>query len=208
MRTADLACARDAFRQVSGSGTVVSFQIDGSPMLGAFELDEVEHMRRDRQGVGAVTSCGLLHGLWLLPRGGPVEAACLPDIKVQRLRAAPEMAVETMDGFVRTYSPPGILRAVAFLGCSLRQRVLRAVRFVPIVERYVVASYKRHPVPLQIEYLAREWGVGIIEMDEVGKTELSVPADVAERGVPGVYRWWAAEQAYEGFLYERAQFLS
>ena len=142
MQTADSACARDAFRQVSGSGTVVSFQIDGSPMLGAFELDEVEHMRRNRQGVGAVTSCGLLHGLWMLPTGGPVDAACLPGIKVQRLRAAPEMVAETTDGFVRTYSPPGILRAVAFLGRSLQHRVLRAIRFAPIVERYVVADYR------------------------------------------------------------------
>ena len=177
-------------------------------MLGAFELDEVEHMRRNRQGVGAVTSCGLLHGLWLLPTGGPVAAGCLPDIKVRRLRAAPEVVEETAQGFIRTYSPPGILRAVAFVGRSLQQRVWRAARFAPIVERYVVSDYKRRPIPLRVEYLAREWGVGIIRTDEVGISELSVPAAAAERGVPGVYRWWAAEQAYKGLLYESAQLVS
>lgn len=208
MRTADLACARDAFRQVSGIETIVSFEIDGSPMLGALELDEVEHMRRDQQGVGAVTSSGLLHGLWLLPTGGPVETTCLPDVKVQRLRAAPEVVEETTQGFVRTYSPPGILRAVAFLGRSLEHRVMRAIRFAPIVERYVVVDYKRRSVPLRAQYMAREWGVGIVAMDELGNTEQIVPADAAERGVPGVYRWWAAEQAYEGLLYERAQLSS
>lgn len=208
MRTANLACARDAFRRVSGVGTVVSFQIDGSPMLGAFELDEVEHMRRNRQGVGAVTSCGLLHGLWLLPTGGTVEPVQLPEVKVQRLRTAPEMATETAKGFVRTYSPPGILRAVAFLGRSLQHRVMRAIRFAPIVQRYVVVDYKRRSVPLRAQYMAREWGVGIVGMDEFGNTEQIVPAEAAERGVPGVYRWWAAEQAYEGLLYERAQLSS
>ena len=208
MRTADLLCARDAFRQVAGIGSIVSFQIDGSPMLGAFELDEAEHMRRDRQGVGAVTSCGLLHGLWMLPTGGPVTTTCLPDVKVRRLRAAPEMVEETAQGFVRTYSPPGVLRSVAFVGRSLQQRVWRAARFTPIVERYAIVDYRRRAIPLGIEYLAREWGVGIIKTKEVGASELSVPAATAERGVPGVYRWWAAEQAYQGLLYENAQLVS
>lgn len=208
MRTAGSDCARDALRQVSGVGTIVSFRIDGAPMLGAFELDEAEHMRRDQQGVGAVTSCGLLHGLWMLPTGGPVNAAALPDIKVQRLRSAPEMAQETPQGFVRTYSPPGILRAAAFVGGSLLQRVCRAARFTPIVERYAVADYRRRTVPLRVEYLAREWGVGIIETNQIGAYELKVPAAPAERGVPGVYRWWAAEQAYQCLLYESAQLVS
>ena len=177
-------------------------------MLGAFELDEVEHMRRNQQGVGAVTSCGLLHGLWLLPTGGTVEPVQLPEVKVQRLRTAPEMVTETATGFVRTYSPPGILRAVAFLGRSLQHRVMRAIRFAPIVERYVVVDYKRRSVPLRAQYIAREWGVGIIRTDELGNSDLCVPAEEAERGVPGVYRWWAAEQAYERYLYENAQLVS
>lgn len=208
MRTVDFAFARDALRQVAGIGTVVPLDIDGAPMLGAFQIDEVEHARRRQNGVGAVTSCGLLHGLWLLPTGGPVEVTRLPEIKVRRLRAAPQMATETEQGFVRTYSPPGVLRAVAFLGSSLQQRVRRAVRFTPIVQRYVIVDYKRHAVPLRVEYLAREWGVGIVKTDDAGNAELSVPAEEAELGVPGVYRWWAAEQAYRGFRYESAQLVS
>lgn len=208
MRTAELDLARDAFRQISGIETIVSFRIDGSPMLGAFELDETEHMRREQQGVGAVTSCGLLHGLWMLPTGGPVNAAFLPDIKVRRLRAAPEMVQETSQGLIRTYSPPGILRAVAFVGRGLLQRVCRAARFTPIVERYAVADYQSRAIPLRVEYVAREWGVGIVDANQIGASGLTVPAAPAERGVPSVYRWWAAEQAYQGFLYESAQLVS
>ena len=162
MQTADLSCARDAFQRVLGIGTVVSFEIDGSPMLGAFELDEVEHMRRNRQGVGAVTSCGIAPRPLAAADCGPVAAGCLPDIKVRRLRAAPEVVEETAQGFIPHLLASRILRAVAFVGRSLQQRVWRGSAICADRRAVRSSDYKRRPIPLRVEYLAREWGVGII----------------------------------------------
>ena len=79
-------------------GPVVRFSIDGLPMAGAFALHADEHERRQRAGVGAITCRALLHGLWLLPPGGSTPISMLPDVKVQRLRAAPHAAMETKGG--------------------------------------------------------------------------------------------------------------
>lgn len=205
MRAGDLVCARDALRQVSGIEAVVSFRIDGSPMLGAFELDEVEHMRRVRQGIGAVTSCGLLHGLWLLPSGGTIRAAALPSDKLQRVRDAPHTARESAGRIMRTYSPPGVVRAVAFAGRCIERTVSRAARFTPIVQRFALVEDGGESVPLRVEYEAREWGVGIVALNYGDRAERVVPASAAVVGVPSVYRWWIAELAYERLLYENAQ---
>ena len=85
----------------------VRFSIDGAEMFGTLEICSSEHERRRQAGVGAVTSTALLHGLWLLSPHGPTPSEMLPEIKVQRLRAAPHVAVETDEGFELAYSPPG-----------------------------------------------------------------------------------------------------
>lgn len=183
---------------------VVQFSIDGSEMLGALEICPDEHERRKQAGVGAITSTALLHGLWMLPPHAPTPAAALPEVKVQRLRAAPHAAVETSAGFELTYSPPGVLRSVAFFGRSVERAVDRAVRFTPIVERHVLVTEDQQPVAAPTECIAREWGVGILSVGLGSCPEVLVPASPAETGVPSVYRWWAAELAYERYLYENA----
>ena len=184
---------------------VVRFRIDGLALLGALEVCPTEHERRMQASVGAVTSTALLHGLWLLPPHAPTSAAALPEIKVQRLRAAPHTAVETAAGFNRIYSPPGVLRSVAFYGGSTERSVSRAARFTPIVQRFALVSEGQQPVAVSTEYMAREWGVGIISLRRDSDPEVLVPASPAETGVPSVYRWWAAELAYENYLYESTQ---
>ena len=198
----DLALASVA--QVTGL-PVVRFAIDGLEILGALELSLDEHERRARLEAGAITSTALLHGLWLLPTGGPTPPGMLPEIKVQRLRGAPHAAVETAAGFERTYDPPGILRSVAFSGASVERSVERAARFTPIVERFVLIVENQEPVASSTECVAREWGVGIISLRYGACPEVLVPASPAETGVPSVYRWWVAELAYERYLYDNTQ---
>lgn len=187
---------------------VVSFSIEGSKMLGAFDLHPDEHERRQRAGVGAITSKALLHGLWLLPPGGFVASGTLPDVKVRRLRMAPHCAIETHCGFWRTYAPPGVLRTVAFGGNDVARSVQRAVRFTPIFQRFVLTHEPSGSVPWTVECLAREWGVGIISPSEMDGPRVVIPASPAEVGIPSVYRWWIAELAYERYLYEKTQLVS
>ena len=182
-------------------GPVVRFSIDGLPMTGAFELYRDEHERRQGAGVGAITCRALLHGLWLLPPGGSTPLSMLPDVKVQRLQAAPHVAIETNGGFVRSYEPPGVLRSLAFYGKDLKRSVERAARFTPIVQRFVLVEEQQivHP---SVDWFAREWGVGIIRLRQGSSPRVLVPASPAEVGIPSVYRWWVAELAYERFLQE------
>jgi hypothetical protein len=174
-------------------------------MLGALEICTSEHERRRQAGIGGITSTALLHGLWLLPPHGPTPSGMLPEIKVQRLRAAPHAAVETDEGFELTYSPPGMLRSVALRSRSVARAVDRAARFTPIVERFVLVDETQQPVASPTECVAREWGVGIISLRCGDSPEVLVPASPAETGIPSVYRWWVAELAYERYLYESTQ---
>ena len=202
MAAADLARTRDALQEVSGFETVVSLSLDGARMLVALELDVDEHARRVDTGVGAITSTALLHGIWLLPAGGAVRAAGLPDNKVQSLRAAPYVAQQRGSSLVRTYSPPGVVRAVAFSGRCVERAVLRAARFTPIFQRFVLLGADYPEVPLRVEWEAREWGVGIVAPGRCNRTAQVVPAAEAVVGVPSVYRWWVAELAYRRFLHD------
>ena len=199
--------AVEAIELTTGS-PVVSMSIEGSKMLAAFELDPREHKRRQWIGIGAITSKALLHGLWMLPSGGFVPSGALPDVKVQRLRMVPHSVIETDRGFWRTYYPPGTLRSVAFDGSNLDRSVHRAIKFTPIVRRFVLTHESSGPVPWPTECLAREWGVGIIDIEEEAGPRVIVPASPAEIGVPSVYRWWLAELAYKHYLYEKAQLVS
>lgn len=199
--------AVEAVEQLT-EAAVVSFSVEGSKMIGAFALHPDEHERRQRAGVGAITSKALLHGLWLLPSGGFVASGTLPDVKVARLRMAPHCAVETYCGFWRTYAPPGVLRTIVFSGSNVARSVQRAVRFTPIFQRIVLAKESNVPIPWSVECMAREWGVGIIALQDNGGPQIVVPASSPVIGVPSVYRWWVAELAYERFLYENDQLVS
>ena len=195
---AELRRARSALQQVTGLPAVL-FRIDGVAYAGAFEVDDVEHERRRQISMGAVTSAALLHALWLIPMGMSVTASALPDVKAARLRAAPHVASETEHGFVRTYTPPGHLRAIAVAGLDFGKCLRRAIQFTPVVLRYVVLSaVGRHQPPSRLLHEAREWEVGILR-SEGDQVETIVPAS-AQLGVPSVWRWWAAELAYDAFV--------
>ena len=123
-------------------------------MLAAFQPDDHEHRRRTALDVGAVTSTGLLHGLWLLPSGLPVPFAAVPDHKRRHFEAAPNLVAVTDVGYQRSYSPPGVVRAVAFGGSKMSSTLQRAARFSPIVQRF---AYSEGPMRPSRARLPRLW---------------------------------------------------
>lgn len=195
-----------ALGRVTGNHPVVPVRLNGMAALAAFEVDPLEHTRRIAIEAGAVTSTGLLHGLWALPEGIGVPVNSVPDHKMDLLNRAPHVASVERGLITRTYVPAGRIRAVGFAGKALRGAVRRVLRYAPLFERWAVvpADAVRSSAHLAE---AREWNVGVIAVDGAD-SEVLVPAAQAVRGVPGVYRWWVVEVGYEAFLYENAQALS
>ncbi|MEO7572115.1 MAG: hypothetical protein ABIX10_06735 [Acidimicrobiales bacterium] len=194
--------AADAVRALT-SLPVVDLTVDGVAMLAAFQPDDHEHRRRTALDVGAVTSTGLLHGLWLLPSGLPVPIDEVPDHKRRHLDAAPNLVDVTDAGYQRRYSPPGVVRAVAFGGSRIGRTLQRAARFTPIVQRFVYSEGPMRPSAARVSE-AVDAGVGLLEC-VASNARLLLEPSPAEVGVPAVYRWWIAELAYENWIYESAQ---
>jgi hypothetical protein len=182
---------------------VVDITIDGIQMLAAFEPDLKEHMRRSEADVGAVTSTGLLHGLWLLPSGVPVPVADIPVNKRARLEQAKHLVEVTEGHFERHYSPPGAVRAVGFRGGRTDRALRQAAGFTPIVQRLVIGERPMFP-SIDALRTAEASGVGLVE-HLGGITSVLLAPRAAELGVPAVYRWWIAELAYSMWLYESTQ---
>lgn len=185
-----------------GPHPLVDVRIEGIPAAAVFEVDPVEDERRRALGAGAVTSRALLYGLWMLPAGGWVDLAGLPDHKAEQLVAATHVVERLGARLRRTYVPAGQIRAVAFEGASLRRTVHRALKYPPLVRRYAVVDASAIRSAALAE--AREWHVGVIAVGR-GGAEMVVPAGDPETGLPSVYRWWLAECAFESLLYARAQ---
>jgi hypothetical protein len=171
-------------------------------------LDHHEHQRRATEGIGALTSTGLLHGLWLLPSRLPVPIAEIPDVKLERLRSTPGCVIECNQSLIRIYSPPGVVERLTFEGSSIRGLLRRAIKAAPVFERNIIVRCARQPaIDSRTLAEATEWGVGIsIAVGE--EIETIVLPSRPSLGVPSVYRWWVAELAYEGVLYENTQLLS
>lgn len=189
--------------QLAGS-TMLPLDLGEAVVAGAFSLNPAEHDRRQDFGAGAITSLGLLHGLWMLPEDCPVETNALPDVKVRRLRDAPDAAVEKDGYLVRSYRPAGVLRGVAFAGSSIDRTIDRAIQFSPIVSRFVLLN-PTQSLTTRLEWLAREWSVGVFQCVSSSEGLFLVPPGSPVLGVPSVFRWWIAELAYESLLQTSAQ---
>lgn len=201
-RTERLNDARRAMEMLTAL-PVVPVRLDGRVVIAAFAPDADEHERRSAAGAGAVTSCALLYGLWLLPAGVPVPAEAIPEVKRHRLRAAEHFAHEDGRSFERLYSPAGTVKAIGIAGPDTERSVEQAIRFTPIVQRVVVTDPAAQPSSAALDR-AERWGVGVVTAREDGCDLLLRPAP-AVIGVPAVYRWWLAELAYESWIQESAQ---
>jgi hypothetical protein len=143
----------------------------------------------------------------MLPSFVPVPTSSLPEVKVDRLRAAPEFVDDTSAGFVRVYSPIGTVSTIGVTGADARRVVDATVMHSPAFRRMALLSGR---LPQRLEPVvdrARSAGIGLGVVGPDGvQAVVSPPAAVL--GVPGVLRWWIAELAYEAWLYETAQAVS
>lgn len=188
-------------------GDEVTIRIDGRLLRVIFEPDRLEHAARTDRGVGAVTSTGLLHALWLLPAQVPVAPSAVPDVKLDRLRAAPQLVREDQDGLHRLYSPAGRVTAIGVMGCRPWQVIEATALQSPAFRRMALVERTRSRISPALARNAIAAGIGLALVDSVS-TETLVPSPRALLGVPGVFRWWIAELAYRAWSQDRSQLVS
>lgn len=178
----------------------VDVVLDGSRVALALVVDGAEHDRRRSIGAGAVTSTGMLHGLWLLPSGVPVPRFEIPEPKRSRLLSDPAMVSTGPEGMLRLYNPPGVVTAIAVERARSQDALRCARRFPPILDRYITTGAWTEQLLMQ----AKCFGIGVIQHDHSHPSVVLRPSP-REHGVPAVYRWWLAEVAYERWRQLNAQ---
>jgi hypothetical protein len=195
----------EAARHVSegAGGQVVAVTVEGRSILVALDVDQAEHSRRSRFEVRAVCCRRLLHALWELPANIAWPRYGLdPADLTAFLDAEPGLVASDGDGLLRLYQPAGTVRAVAVRHAKLIDAVEQVALFPAIFGRYAFAS-RRNPTDEVAAAAASTLGVGAAITASSGLVVLS-QALAPEVGVPGVYRWWLAETAYDAWLQESA----
>lgn len=176
---------------------LVELCIDGSDLVGLFEVDTAEHDRRTAVGVGAATSTGLLHALWELPEGVQIPRSRLSQQDLSTIETLGHGYVEGAGDLTRVYVPAGRISALVVVKRDLSRAVKRASLLPGICWR-VAASTGSGPISGEILELTARTGVGatVVSSDEV--TVVAEPhAPVI--GSPAVVRWWLAELAYRNW---------
>jgi len=180
--------------------------IDGRRYVVGLELNFQEHVRRQRAGLGAVTSTGLLHALWEFPYGISFPARSFEDMdRATLMGATPGWVERRGDDFLRLYQPVGAVRSITVSDTSLARAVTKAASHSPTVRRTAVwrtSTTSESPKTLATLMRAKVLGIGVLIHNEKCKVELVAPAD-ATRGRPVVYRWWQAELAYRNWVSSR-----
>lgn len=202
--TAIEPCVATPLARVAGSGGTneveVAVTIDGRQFSVLLALDGQEHQRRIELGVGAVTSTGLLYGLWLLPSGVPVSSGELPEVKRKRLQDAPAFAQYSDAGFERLYSPIGKVTAIGRRTARSTVCIEEVAAQPPLFRR--VAFVAGEPAERET-LIARATSAGVgLALSRREDLEVLVSPPPAVRGRPGAYRWWIAEVAYRAWLYD------
>jgi hypothetical protein len=196
-----LAATRHVSEVVGGH--VVSVTVEGRSIMVALEVDQAEHVRRAELGIGAVCSRRLLHALWELPANVTWPRSGLDAVDLLAFSEAERGLVDD-DGevLVRRYQPVGIVRAVGVRRAKLIDAVTQVTAFPGIFSRYAFGS-QRTSTDEEAAATASALGVGAAMAASPGLVILS-DARPPEVGVPGVYRWWLAETAYDAWLQESA----
>ncbi|ONH29766.1 hypothetical protein [Pseudofrankia asymbiotica] len=174
---------------------VVRAELDGRAVDAVFRLDAVEHERRVRFGLGALSYPRLLRRLAGMPPGVLVED---PDLLVEASLLPDGVVACSADGVGRLVEPPLTLDAVvvAALGMAQTRHVRVAERFAPYASRWVVSGDARFDPAVFVA--ASVHGVGLAgrrpDVDVV-----AVAAPPAGRARPG-HAWLLAEQVYGAWL--------
>ena len=187
----------DDLAQETGCDVVMT-SIKGGRVMLAFEPDPYEHPRRCENSVGAVLSRRLLHA------SGPYPRHTLADSRADEL----DVATLTSEGLAaldtrrrpgcQALQPPDASVALPFKARGLERGPPRAGGFPPTFLRYAI-GVRRSMTDAEAITAAVSLGIGARVM---GPTRLVVHAEseLRERGVPGIYRWWLAEVAYDAWL--------
>jgi len=184
----------------------VPLSVDGRHYVAGLELNTQEHLRREQEGLGALTSTGLLHALWELPYGltFPTRSFKIID-RTTLLNADHGWVEERRDGLVRKYQPIGSIRSITVSDKSLTRAVAKAASHPPTVRRTAIwftSTAGASSSAVAALGRARIIGVGVIAIDGTRTIELVAAAD-AMRSRPVVFRWWQAELAYRNWINSR-----
>jgi hypothetical protein len=150
--------------------------IMGTEALVCYQVDDGEHARRQRAGVGAISSADVLELLLGLPIAMPVPIAALTPRERAALRLAPTGAVHVCDGQVtRSAVAPVAVELVLVTALTFRQGLEIAGRFTPFCARAMVLS--RRPRNLaDVQLRAGFYGVGVIVANDQMTEMLIEPA--------------------------------
>lgn len=177
--------------------------IDSRPYIVGFQLSSHEHLRRQRAGLGAATSTGLLHALWELPHGIAFPQRSFSDIDRLTLMAAEDGWVEHRgDDFLRVYQPAGTIKSIAVSDRSLSRAVKKAASHPATVRRTAIwntSTNGRSPNASATLLMAKMFGIGVLAFNGTRIRELVQPTDPI-RACPVVFRWWQAELAYRNWI--------
>jgi hypothetical protein len=179
--------------------TLVELCVDGSLFTVDFELDRTEHRRRVAVGAGPATNTGLLHALWELPEGIPVERRRVSHRDLETLDSLGAGFVEDGDCLTRMFVPAGRVRALVVVAPDLPTAVSRSARLPAIYWRVAAAIGPRRSSP-DVVATSERTGVGAVVVNDGVATVLASPQEPV-RGVPAVVRWWIAELAYRNWGY-------
>ena len=180
-------------------GDAVRVLLQGRHVDVVVRLDQAEHERRSRFGLGAVAHPRLLRRLLEVPRGVLVDD---PILRAET-HLLPRGVVDVVEhgvacGLSRALAPPLTLEAVVVPagGRPRLGHVDLASRYATYVRRWVVSRTAR--VDPAVVTAASVYGVGVV-------VELPSPAVVVDAGEPvgdGMPEWsWCfAEQAYAAWL--------
>ena len=194
------------------SDVVVRFRLEGSPFLAQFRPDEGEIRRRKLSGIESVTSVGLLHALWSVPKDGTAVDS-LRFIDLTTLEKDQTGLVSVEDGRIwRSYAPPGEVLLFAARRSNYDLAIQRALEIPPVFWRAALWDAPRNgddPRGSALLRTAQRNGVGLGEFHREREWQIIQRPRQPITGVEGVYRWFVAELAFDSWLQaQRAQLSS
>ena len=177
------------------AGDVVEISLPAGPVAVTVRLDEHEHERRARVGLGAITDREVVTALWELPHAMRVEQSAVPAWARPLLDRAPAAAVVTDGGsLIRESRPPLTVSGVLAVGPSLERLVRRVGQLSAVASMAVVVQRDVDPAdPWMLN--AAVYGVGVARSRNGRLAAVSEPKHI----IPtlGAYRWWICELAYK-----------
>lgn len=171
-------------------------QMFGSDVLIAHRVDEAEHDRRQRDGLGVLLSSDHLELLMSLPVGWPVPVSSLSHSDQRTLRQIPRGSVRIAAGTVeRLAVRPARVDLAVVPATRWRAGLERAGRFAPFTAR--IMWLRR--TPLDVATMVGEscrFGVGVMVGPSERAEVLVPPAPFIQRRFTAA-GWLFTEQAYQ-----------